>query len=107
MNVTGTLNLAPDATWAQSQTRRKTLNCLTAEAPVIINLPTIEAVNGVSGGAVEIVILDGSGNAVENNITINAGEGNTCNGRDFVSIASNGESVTLLVGNDTEWAVNN
>jgi len=103
MDVSGTFNLGASSVWAQSQTRRVTLNADTTDDVVAINLPTIEDINAVGGGAVEIVINDANANAGTNAITVTPGDGNTIEGNATQEISTNSESIIMIIGNDTTW----
>jgi len=107
MDVSGTFNLPVSVSWAQSQTRRVELNCLTAGGTVTINLPSIADIKAVNGGNVELVVNDADGNAGANNITVvaDAGAGDTLEGGASHVVSVNDESNVYVIGNDSTWVI--
>lgn len=74
------------------------LLCDTSAAPVVINL--LEIPNDQWLTTYKLYIIDNSGNASVNNITINAGVGQTINNAPSVVISTNGEcALVRIVGN--------
>jgi hypothetical protein len=105
MRVSGTFNLSASRSWSQSQTRRVQLDCITATAPVTVNLPSIESVLALKGGSVEIVVNDFSGNSAVNNITVvpNAVAGDTIEGVANFVTSSDEETQIFVIGNEQTW----
>jgi hypothetical protein len=100
-NVSGTYTLVPDASWQDLQTDEIRLLCDTSLAPVIINMPTIAALNGFWN--VKILVVDKSQNAAVNNITINATGGNNIGSDTTEVINKNGGAIELQVLSLTNW----
>lgn len=102
--VSGTVNLSASSVWAQSQTRRVTLDFDTTGEAGVLNLPSLESVREAGGTGVEIVVNDAGNNAGTNNITINADGDDRIEGATPLVISADTDTVVLIVANDGNWA---
>lgn len=80
-----------------------TLECDTTLGPVVINLSAIPA--NYWNTLWKLYVVDKSGNAGANNITINAGVGQTINGAASFVLSTNNESAVLSVVDNSKYVV--
>lgn len=99
-NITGTYNLVADPNWKNLPIQEVRMECNTTGAPVIINLPTIAKLEGFYN--VKIFVIDKTGNAATNNITINAGTANTIDGASAKVLSTNGAMCELQIMSSTQ-----
>lgn len=78
------------------------LNCDTSTAPVNINL--LEIPDNHWNTVYKLYIVDISANASVNNITINAGAGQTINGVASITVTQNNGAVIVRVANNNSYA---
>jgi hypothetical protein len=69
--ITGTYNLEANPSWLLLQLQEVRLECDTTTGPVTINLPAISTL--AQSTNLKLIIVDATGNAATNNITINSG----------------------------------
>jgi hypothetical protein len=103
LRISGTYGLKADPTWKQVTLDEIYLECDTSSAPVTINLFEIAELDGFWN--VKIYVSDISNNALNNNITINAGGSDDIDGdgNSNVQITGNGEAVALKIVSGTQW----
>ena len=77
------------------------LLCDTALAPVTINL--LEIPDGYWNTPWKLYVIDKSNNASVNNITINAGVGQTINGASSITLSVNGECALIRIISDSQY----
>lgn len=77
------------------------LLCDTTLAPVVINL--LDIPNGYWNTPWKLYVVDKSNNASVNNITINAGAGQTINGASSITLSVNGECALIRIIGDTQF----
>jgi hypothetical protein len=77
------------------------LLCDTALAPVVINL--LDIPNDYWNTPWKLYVIDKSNNASINNITINAGAGQTINGASSVTLSVNGECALIRIVGNTQY----
>jgi len=77
------------------------LLCDTALAPVTINL--LEIPNGYWNTPWKLYVIDKSNNASVNNITINAGAGQTINGASSITLSVNSECALIRIIGDSQY----
>jgi hypothetical protein len=104
MTINGTYDLVVDEAWQYVNTDEFRIDCDTSLAPVIINLPEIaDLLTEKEIKLVKLFIVDASGNAATNTITINPGGTNTIIGESPLIIDVNGGGVNLQIGNISNW----
>lgn len=77
------------------------LLCDTALAPVVINL--LDIPNDYWNTPWKLYVVDKSNNASINNITINAGAGQTINGASSITLSVNGECALIRIVGNTQF----
>jgi len=77
------------------------LLCNTSSATVIINL--LEIPNNYWNTTWKLYVVDNSSNASTNNITINAGAGQTINGASSITLSTDDESVVIRISSNNQF----
>lgn len=101
--ITGTYNLVAQPSWAAITFQEVRLECDTTLAPVVINLPEISELAQATN--LKLFIVDASGNASTNNITINAGGSDTFDNSTTTQLVLNTDGSSVLIQNvsATQW----
>lgn len=107
--ITGTYNLEANPSWSLLQLQEVRLECDTTLGPVTINLPAISTL--AQSTNLKLIIVDATGNAATNNITINSGSVGAPPVFDTFDDATttqlildnNGSSVALQNVTSTQW----
>jgi hypothetical protein len=77
------------------------LLCNTSTAPVVINL--LEIPDNYWNTIWKLYVVDNSSNASVNNITINAGTGQTINGHSSITLTTNDESAVIRIASNNQF----
>lgn len=102
LQVSGTFTFTPTSP-VLSNINEIILQCDTSAAPVTVNLPRISTFGGQL--TFRVKVIDGSGNAATNRITVNTASGDFFLGSQTqVIVNGNGASIEAIIVSRTQWA---
>jgi hypothetical protein len=101
--ITGTYNLLADPSWSLLQLNEVRLECDTTLSAVTINLPEISTLSQSTN--LKLVIVDATGNASTNNITVNSFGSDTFDDSttNQVILDTDGSSIIFQNVTSTQW----